>query len=97
MQTFKRRASAASAEHREKDAENGGRRSSADAAMLQHRDDDDRAEEAKGRNADQMDRKYWLSVNYIGTMFAIGMAFMGGIGGLYCNRCPARSASVLCS
>ena len=41
----------------------------------------DRAEEAKGRNADQIDGKYWLSVNYIGTMFAIGMAFMGGIGG----------------
>ncbi|KXT05063.1 hypothetical protein AC579_1020 [Pseudocercospora musae] len=48
---------------------------------MNHRDDDDRAEEAKGRNADQIDGKYWLSVNYIGTMFAIGMAFMGGIGG----------------
>ncbi|KAK3679250.1 hypothetical protein LTR78_000811 [Recurvomyces mirabilis] len=53
----------------------------AEAPMMQHREDDDRADEAKGRNADQMDRKYWLSVNYIGTMFAIGMAFMGGIGG----------------
>lgn len=63
------------AEHREQDVEHGGRRrGSADFANAQHREDDDRADEAKGRNADQMDSKYWLSVNYIGTMFAIGMA-----------------------
>ena len=88
MDAIKRNVSAASVEHQEKDAENGGpfRRSSADAAFAQHREDDDRAEEAKGRNADQMDDKYWLSVNYIGTMFAIGMAFMGGIGGISVNH-----------
>ena len=49
--------------------------------QLEHRDDDDRAEEAKGRNSDAIDRKYWFSVNFIGSMFAIGMSFMGGIGG----------------
>jgi hypothetical protein len=63
MDSFKRRQSAASAEKREHgDVENGARRiSAADAAAYQHREDDDRADEAKGRNADQMDRKYWLS------------------------------------
>lgn len=48
---------------------------------VDHRENDDRADEAKGRNADHYEGKYWLSVNYIGTLFAIGMAFMGGIGG----------------
>lgn len=52
-----------------------------EAITHQHRVDDDRAEEAKGRNADKYEKKYWLSVNYIGTLFAIGVAFMGGIGG----------------
>lgn len=47
----------------------------------EHRDTDDRGEEAMGRNADKFEKRYWLSVNYIGTMFAIGVAFMGGIGG----------------
>ena len=47
----------------------------------EHRDTDDRGEEAMGRNADTFEKRYWLSVNYIGTMFAIGVAFMGGIGG----------------
>ncbi|KAK3111761.1 hypothetical protein LTR53_012665 [Teratosphaeriaceae sp. CCFEE 6253] len=81
MDSFKRRLSA-DATHKE-DAEHGGLQglTSHDAAIIQHREDDDRADEAKGRNADQMDKKYWLSVNYIGTMFAIGMAFMGGIRG----------------
>lgn len=51
------------------------------ATQFQHRETDDRADEAKGRNSDKYERKYWLSVNYIGTMFAIGIAFMGGIGG----------------
>ena len=80
MDTFKRRLSAS---HNEGDAEHGRHAglTPADIALMQHREDDDRADEAKGRNADQMDKKYWLSVNYIGTMFAIGMAFMGGIGG----------------
>lgn len=47
----------------------------------EHRATDDRGEEAMGRNADKYEKKYWLSVNYIGTLFAIGIAFMGGIGG----------------
>ena len=47
----------------------------------EHRATDDRGEEAMGRNADKFEKKYWLSVNYIGTLFAIGIAFMGGIGG----------------
>lgn len=52
-----------------------------DPSYVDHRDDDDRADEAKGRNSDKYGKSYWISVNYIGTMFAIGMAFMGGIGG----------------
>jgi hypothetical protein len=52
-----------------------------DPSYVDHREFDDRAEVAKGRNADKYEQKYWLSVNYIGTLFAIGMAFMGGIGG----------------
>lgn len=52
-----------------------------EAVHDQHRDFDDRADEAKGRNSDKYEKKYWLSVNYIGTLFAIGIAFMGGIGG----------------
>lgn len=54
-----------------------------DPSYVDHREFDDRADEAKGRNADKYDKKYWFSVNYIGTMFAIGMAFMGGIGGMF--------------
>ncbi|KAK4580435.1 hypothetical protein LTR86_000638 [Recurvomyces mirabilis] len=50
-------------------------------SYIDHRDNDDRADVAKGRNSERIDGKYWLSVNYIGTLFAIGMAFMGGIGG----------------
>lgn len=65
MEAIKRRLSDGTADHHEKDVEVGERRTSVDAALAQHRDDDDRAEEAKGRNADQMDRKYWLSVNYV--------------------------------
>ena len=52
-----------------------------DPSYVDHRDNDDRADEAKGRNADKFDKSYWLSWRYIGTLFAIGMAFMGGIGG----------------
>lgn len=52
-----------------------------DPFYVDHRAGDDRADEAKGRNSDKIDKKYWFSVNYIGTMFAVGMAFMGGIGG----------------
>jgi hypothetical protein len=50
--------------------------------MHEHRENDDRAEDAMGRNADAFEKRYWLSVNYIGTLFAIGIAFMGGIGGM---------------
>ncbi|KAK4498863.1 hypothetical protein PRZ48_009373 [Zasmidium cellare] len=50
-------------------------------AYTDHRADDDRADEARGKNADKFDKSYWLSVNYIGTLFAVGVAFMGGIGG----------------
>lgn len=84
MNAFKRQNSAGSVRHHEGDVENPDpyRHTPGDAATAQHREDDDRADEAKGRNADEMDKKYWLSVNYIGTMFAIGMAFMGGIGGM---------------
>ena len=52
-----------------------------DPSYVDHRADDDRAEEAKGKNSDKIGKEYWLSVNFLGTMFAIGMAFMGGIGG----------------
>jgi hypothetical protein len=65
------------------------KRGSADVpgvAFVDHRENDDRAAEAMGRNADQFDRKYWLSINFLGTMFAIGMAFMGGIGGEWFSR-----------
>lgn len=52
------------------------------AAYRDHRADDDRDETAMGRNSDKFDKSYWLSVNFIGSLFAIGMAFMGGIGGM---------------
>lgn len=52
-----------------------------DPSYVDHRDNDDRADVAKGRNSDKYEKRYWLSINYIGTLFAIGMAFMGGIGG----------------
>ncbi|KXT00913.1 hypothetical protein AC578_5733 [Pseudocercospora eumusae] len=52
-----------------------------DPGRRDHRADDDRADVARGRNADKIDRSYWLSVNFIGTLFATGMPFMGGIGG----------------
>jgi hypothetical protein len=48
---------------------------------IDHREDDDRADVAKGRNSDRYQKRYWLSLNYLGTLFAIGVAFMGGIGG----------------
>lgn len=99
MDAIKRRLSAdrGVVEHHEYDekAEHGGQHPRdyvGDATVMNHREDDDRAEEAKGRNADQIDGKYWLSVNYIGTMFAIGMAFMGGIGG---KNVASRSARTI--
>ena len=53
-----------------------------EAVLKDHRADDDRADVARGRNSDKYEKRYWLSVNYIGTLFAIGIAFMGGIGGM---------------
>lgn len=64
-----------------------------DPSYVDHRADDDRGDIAKGRNSDKYDKKYWLSVNYIGTLFAIGMAFMGGIGGEQTRREHARFES----
>lgn len=61
--------------------EHGRRLNINDPSYVDHRETDDRDDTAKGRNAEKFEKKYWLSVNYIGTLFAIGMAFMGGIGG----------------
>ena len=69
-------------------------RSYEDPSYIDHRANDDRADEAKGRNSDKFEKKYWLSVNYIGTLFAIGMAFMGGIGGEYPAARPTGHPSV---
>lgn len=65
-------------------------------AIRDHRDTDDRGEEAMGRNADKFEKRYWLSVNYIGTLFAIGVAFMGGIGGMRSSRTPCSSFGNTC-
>ena len=67
-----------------------------DEYMRQHRENDDRADAAKGRGADSYDSKYWLSVNYIGTLFAIGVAFMGGIGGMCSKAIPCISVITGC-
>lgn len=48
---------------------------------IDHRENDDRADEAKGKDADAIDKSYWYSMRFLGTMFAIGTSFMGGIGG----------------
>ena len=61
------------------EAQGGGGRTS--ATFVDHRDFDDRAEEARGRNADQIDKKYWYSWRFLGSMLAVGTSFMGGIGG----------------
>lgn len=65
--------------------ENGAAPPYEDPGYTDHRADDDRADEARGRNADKYNKKYWLSVNYIGSLFAVGLAFMGGIGGMSAN------------
>lgn len=49
-------------------------------ASMDHRADDDRAEEARGRNVDKIDKGYWYSWRFLGTMFAVGTSFAGGIG-----------------
>jgi hypothetical protein len=54
---------------------------------LDHREGDDRGEKAMGRTSDQFDKKYWLSLNFLCTIFAVGTAFAGGIGGQWpCDR-----------
>jgi hypothetical protein len=68
-------------EHLENGNARGVAQNVSDPSYVDHREFDDRADVAKGRNSDKYEKRYWLSVNYIGTMFAIGMAFMGGIGG----------------
>ncbi|KAF2112623.1 fungal trichothecene efflux pump [Lophiotrema nucula] len=64
------------------ESQTGHRRLSAVSIEQQHRLDDDRAEEAKGRNSDQIPKEYWYSWRFLGSMFAVGLAFMGGIGGI---------------
>ena len=50
-------------------------------------DDDDRAPEARGRDAEEIAREYWLSPRFLGSMAAIGLGFCGGTGMLSClNR-----------
>lgn len=43
-------------------------------------DDDDRAPEARGRDAEEIDRAYWVSPRFLGSMLAIGLGFCGGTG-----------------
>lgn len=50
-------------------------------AAEEHRANDDRLEEARGRNSDKIDKSYWYSWRFLGTMFAAGTSFTGGIGG----------------
>lgn len=52
-----------------------------DPNYVDHRANDDRVEEAKGRNSDGIPASYWYSWRFLGSMFAVGLAFMGGIGG----------------
>lgn len=73
--------------------ENTTRRESAtvekgDAVYDQYRteyDDDDRAPEARGRDAGTIDRAYWLSPRFLGSMAAIGLGFCGGTGMRRCS------------
>lgn len=44
-------------------------------------DDDDRAPEARGRDAAEIDPAYWRSPRFLGSMAAIGLGFCGGTGG----------------
>lgn len=74
--------------------ENGAAPPFDDPGYTDHRADDDRADEARGRNADKYDKKYWLSVNYIGSLFAVGLAFMGGIGGMSPSQITLATANL---
>ncbi|KAF2636610.1 MFS general substrate transporter [Massarina eburnea CBS 473.64] len=53
-----------------------------DPFAVDHRVEDDRTDAARGRNADEFDKSYWYSWRFLGSMFAVGVAFMGGIGGI---------------
>ena len=68
-------------EHYEGHPSMSRRSSSVAVDALGHRGFDDRAEEAKGKMSDVIDSSYWYSWRFLGSMFAVGMAFMGGIGG----------------
>lgn len=50
------------------------------ADVVDHRENDDRTDEAKGFTAEKVDKSYWYSWRFLGSMFAAGTAFMGGIG-----------------
>lgn len=63
-------------------------------ASIDHRSFDDRVEEARGRNADKIDPSYWYSWRFLGSMFAVGTSFAGGIGGQWLAFCH-YSASLL--
>ena len=43
--------------------------------------DSERAPEARGRDASAIERSYWLSARFLGSMAAIGLGFCGGTGG----------------
>ncbi|TKA73528.1 hypothetical protein B0A55_05323 [Friedmanniomyces simplex] len=49
--------------------------------QLAYDDGDERAPEARGRDASAIDRSYWRSARFLGSMAAIGLGFMGGTGG----------------
>ncbi|KAK5732740.1 hypothetical protein LTR17_010295 [Elasticomyces elasticus] len=44
-------------------------------------DGDERVPEARGRDASAIDKSYWLSARFLGSMAAIGLGFCGGTGG----------------
>ncbi|KAF2708439.1 MFS general substrate transporter [Pleomassaria siparia CBS 279.74] len=67
-------------EHAE--AQIGSNRHNLSYDIADHRENDDRAEDARGRNSDKIDPRYWYSWRFLGSMFAVGLAFTGGIGGI---------------
>ncbi|KAK3641236.1 hypothetical protein LTR56_011476 [Elasticomyces elasticus] len=44
-------------------------------------DGDERVPEARGRDASAIDKSYWRSARFLGSMAAIGLGFCGGTGG----------------
>lgn len=77
------------------------------ADIVDHRENDDRTEEAKGFTVEKVDRSYWYSWRFLGSMFAAGTAFMGGIGSEFLrpqsltspvlNRFPRHRSDFTCS